>query len=111
MRAVIATPLAINQGIAKYYASRPDEAVTKVRKQARKRFKDLTEDEQHERKQLGWIIMCWGFVVPVMIDQFLLKSRIPWRASELLWGLFDQFMLSLIVPWVVIWWVLKIYWK
>ena len=101
MRAVIATPLSINQGIAKYYgAGMRDEAVaeealkkasssakktatakakTKSTKKAatvRKRFRDLSEEEQHERRQFGYIIMCWATVGSVMLDQFVLKGHL-----------------------------------
>jgi hypothetical protein len=129
IRPVIATPLAINQGIAKYYAaglrdeSKADEGLkakartgtTKSRtKQRRKRYKDLTAEEQYERKQLGYIIMCWGAVGSVLIDQFILKGRlIPWgNGNSIFNGFpFDQFLLSFFVPALVIWWVYRVYWK
>jgi hypothetical protein len=130
IRPVIATPLAINQGIAKYYAaglrneSAADEAIksksrkaaAKTRaKNARKRYKDLPPEEQYERKQLGYIIMCWGLVGSVMFDQFILKGRfIPFgRTGTSIFNSFpfDQFLLSFFVPAFVVWWVFKVYWK
>ena len=130
MRPVIATPLAVNQGIAKYYApgsrdeSAADEAIkgksskkaaakSKV-KQKRVRFDKLSPEEQYERKQLGYIIMCWGAVGSVLIDQFLLKGRlIPWGSGNSMFNSFpfDQFLLSFFVPWLVILWVYRVYWK
>jgi Type II secretion system (T2SS), protein E, N-terminal domain len=129
MRPVIATPLAINQGIAKYYApgsrdeSAADQAIkgksskkatskSKVKKK-RVRYDKLSPEEQYERKQLGYIIMSWGFVGTVLFDQFLLKGRlIPWAATGVFSGFpFDQFLLSFFVPWIVVWWVLQVYWK
>jgi hypothetical protein len=128
VRPVIATPLAINQGIAKYYAaglrdeSAADEAFkgksqklsTKKRKQPRKRFNKLTPEEQHERRQFGYIIMCWGAVGSVLLDQFALKGRlIPWGTGTSMFNSFpfDQFFLSFFVPALVILWVFRVYWK
>jgi hypothetical protein len=130
MRPVISTPLAINQGIAKYYAagsrdesvaeaalkgkSKPRATKGKKGKTVRKRFNQLTPEEQYERKQLGYIIMCWGAVGSVMIDQFLLKGRlIPWGTGNSMFNQFpfDQFFLSFFVPILVVVWVLRVYWK
>jgi hypothetical protein len=130
MRPVISTPLAINQGIAKYYAAGlRDESVAeaalkgkgkagatkkKKGKTVRKRYNQLTPEEQYERTQLGYIIMCWGAVGSVMIDQFLLKGRlIPWGSGSSIFNQFpfDQFFLSFFVPILVIVWVLRVYWK
>jgi hypothetical protein len=136
IRAVIATPLAINQGIAKYYAAgMRDEAVaeealknasgkagkaaagkaskkaTKKTQKVRARYRDLTPQEQHERTQLGYIIMCWGFVVPVLIDQFLLKGHVfPYKHGPTFFP-FDQLLLTFFAPWPVVWWVFKEYWR
>ncbi len=134
MRAVISAPLAINQGIAKYYAAgMRDEAVAeeafkassgKASKGAaakskkagkkpsavRKRFKDLTPDEQLQRKQLGYIIMCWGTVGSVLVDQLVLKGRV-FPFSHLDFIPFNWFLVTLFVPWLTVWWVIKEYWK
>ncbi len=126
MRPVIATPLAINQGIAKYYApgARDESAAEDVaRKRTSKsgkpqkrrvRFDKLPPEEQQERKQLGYIIMCWGAVGSVMIDQFILKGRlIPWGSGNSMFNSFpfDQFLLSFFVPILVIVWVYRVYWR
>jgi hypothetical protein len=130
LRAVIATPLAINQGIAKYYAAgmrdeaAADEALkksggkpaktTKTRQgksaKIRKRFKDMTPDEQHEHKQIGYVIMCWATVGSAVVDQFLLKGRV-FPFSKLDFFPFDQFLLTLFIPAITIWWVVKVFWK
>ncbi len=134
IRAVIATPLAINQGIAKYYAagmrdeSVAEEALKKSGGQGsspktaksgtkkgksrapRKPFRELTDEEQHTLKQVGYIIMCWAIVGSVFIDQFFLKGRfIPVFKGAFF--PFDQFLLTLFVPAIAIWWVIKVYWK
>jgi hypothetical protein len=128
MRPVIATPLAINQGIAKYYApgARDESAAEEVSKKRsasqartkgqkrRVRFDKLSPEEQHERTQMGYIIMCWGAVGSVMIDQFILKGRlIPWGSGSSIFNSFpfDQFLLSFFVPIFVIVWVVQVYWK
>ena len=133
MRIVIATPLAINQGIAKYYAAgMRDEAVadqalkqgkgkpgqtaakgkkgTKKGATVRKRFRDLTPEEQYQRRQLGYIIMCWGTIGSVLVDQFVLKGHVfPYKRFTSF--PFDQLLLTFFVPPLTIWWVIKEYWK
>ncbi len=142
MRAVIAAPLSINQGIAKYYAAgMRDETVaeaamaeaarTKQEKkdkkkgratdaqavkpakekvaavrEPRRRFSQLDEGEQLQRKQLGYIFMCWGSLAGVAIDYFLLRpflTRMPFPL--------DSYFLTFISIPLSIWWVLKVYWK
>lgn len=141
MRAVIATPLAINQGIAKYYAAgMRDESVaeaalaenSKTAKKDKKkngkkyssagkatttaparraepkiRFTQLSEDEQHQRKQLGWIIMCWGTLAGVAIDYFILSRYLIRWPFPFSYGYLTTFLSG---P-LSIWWVLKVYWK
>src|SRR5580704_2917720 len=125
MRPVIATPLAINQGIAKYYApgardeSAAEEAIKgKARKaaaksraqKARKRYKDLSPEEQYERTQLGYIIMCWAIVGSVVVDQFVLKGRLIPLGTGAVFNTFpfSQFLVSFFVPAAVVWWVYKV---
>jgi hypothetical protein len=128
MRPVIATPLAVNQGIAKYYAAglrdeaaadaaikgkSAKKATTRKVKKQRVRFNKLSPEEQYERKQYGYIIMSWGLVGSVMVDQFILKGRLfPFGKSDIFFTFpFSQFFLTLFVPAIVIWWVYKVYWK
>ncbi len=89
VRAVIATPRSINQAIAQHYApGMRDEAVVKQLEQTsskaskksqpapekkkrppkadRRSFDDLTEPEQDKRKQIGKIILCASFVIPML---------------------------------------------
>jgi hypothetical protein len=86
-------------------------------RQPRPKFASLTPQEQQQRKQLGYIIMCWAIVGSVVIDQFLLKGRlIPpgllFRSlSFLSFFPFDQFLLTLFVPAITVWWVYRVYWK
>lgn len=131
MRAVLATPLAINQGIAKYYAagmrdeSVAEAAVANGKKSGRKSkggdpsktakkveprmaFSQLSDDEQAQRKQLGWIIMCWGTLAGVAIDFFILRPmlvKLPIPIVNL------GYLASFITGPVAILWVLKSYWK
>jgi hypothetical protein len=128
MRPVVATPLAINQGIAKYYAAgmRDESAAESAFKgssgrsgktggKTRKRFAQLTEAEQRERVQFGWIIVSWAVVGSILIDRFLLYGRVfPYRHPPIFfldWWPFTGFLLTLFVPVLVFWWVYKIYWK
>jgi hypothetical protein len=127
MRPALATPLAINQGIAKYYAPgvRDESVADDVSKTSfkkgplkpkkkRVRFDKLSPEEQYERKQMGYIIMSWGLVGSVIIDQFVLKGRlIPWGSGSSMFNSFpfDQFLLTFFVPIAVVTWVLRVYWK
>tara|TARA_R100000789_G_scaffold58494_1_gene56420 strand:- start:15884 stop:16906 length:1023 start_codon:yes stop_codon:yes gene_type:complete len=91
MRAVIATPLQINQSIAKYYApGARDEAIaaqfesksvgggkksgkSSGKAKAEKPKSEMTDAEKKENFQLGLIFMCWAVVGSALIDQFLIK--------------------------------------
>lgn len=98
VRAVIATPFQINQGIAKYYApglrkevveesksaaknkksgkvekAKPTETKTETPK-PKKRSGPLTAEEKQQRRQIGMIVMCWSVIVPILLDQFVLGS-------------------------------------
>lgn len=123
MRAVIATPLAINQAIAKYYAAgMRDEAVAKetsgTRKTAstkrttpvvqRRRLSQLSEGEQKQRKSMGYIFMMWGFIGSVLFDEFILK---PYVLPQALQIPFVPSFTTLIVTPIVVWYVLKVYLK
>src|SRR5690606_6756464 len=101
MRAAIATPLAINQSLSKYYApgmrenveSKSAEGAGKGKKGGTaksttkavkavepapqmERMSQLSEGDQRQRKQIGIIIMCWATFGSVMIDQFVLKPML-----------------------------------
>ena len=88
MRAVMATPLAINQAIAKYFApGMRDEAVAeqavagapkkKETKQAapkhRKSASQMSDDEKRQQKLLGIIILCWSIVGAGVVGNFAIR--------------------------------------
>lgn len=121
MRPVIATPLAINQGLTKYYAPGMREQVdaksgkgTSAKKgsgkaaedpgNTRPRWKDLSEGEKTQRKQMGLLFMCWATIGSVLIDQFVIRPLILPKWSML-------FLLTLFVPLGVVMWVRNTYWK
>ena len=128
MRAVLATPLAVNQAIAKYYApGMRDEALAEeagAKSAAKKSAKaaaaksqpkpkkraaaPLSAGELAQRKQLGWIIMCWGVILPILLEEFILKPYVypDWLAWEWI-----PSVLTLVAAPVVIGWVLLVYWK
>jgi hypothetical protein len=131
VRAVIATPRAVNQAIAKYYApGMRDEAVSaqpvagkkpassgksdgEKKKAAasgpRKAFSQLSADEQHQRKQMGYIIICWTVI-------FFMLPQILWAAgltTQPLLGLnvYVCVALAAIGGGAAYWWVTQKYWK
>ena len=121
MRAVLATPLAINQAIAKYYApgqrsdSAPEVVATqskskkggKAAKKAATPSAPLTEEQKRERFLYGVIFMCWGVVLPILLDNFLLKPYV--MPDALRHPLLP--LTSLVIAPAVVAWVLLVYWK
>lgn len=89
LRPVIAPPLAINQGIAKYYAAglRKEAAESsasaglkksKTVAGSNKAARELTSEEKYDRKNLGYILMCWCIAVPALLDTFWLYDKV-WK--------------------------------
>ncbi len=83
IRPVIATPLSINQGIAKYYAAGlRKEAAETVKgskssgKIAAKPVSQMTDDEKYQRRQLGMLAMCWIVIGFGLLDTFILYDFI-----------------------------------
>ena len=91
MRSVIATPLQINQAIAKYYApGERDEAVAeeispgkrsksgakKKSKAANKPQENLSDDEKKQQKSMAILFLCWSFIGSALVDQFVIKAYI-----------------------------------
>jgi hypothetical protein len=138
MRRVLATPSGIRAGIDQYFAemeealaamdasdqqlpandtsTRGGRAKEKPKKKPGSsnagtgtRFADLPEDEQKQRKQLGMIMMMWGFIGPVLIDQFFVKGLIGQNLSGVL--SFLPSVTTLIVTPAVLFFVTKVYWK
>lgn len=133
VRPVLATPVAINQAISKYYppgtretpvvakketksAAEPKKAEGKKSKKEDKAapqpaaaagphryWSQLTPEEQANRKQMGILLMCWGTIGSVLLDQFLIFK---------LWPSFPFFFLApiFIVP-AAVFYVTKVYWK
>lgn len=120
VRPVIATPLAVNQAIAKYYApgmrdeAKAEQALKaqgksgKVKSRGndapRQSMAELSPDEKQKRKQMGILIICWGTIAAVAIDQLVIRRYLlpTWTSV---------FFLTLIVPPAVYFWVRKSYWK
>ena len=139
VRRALATPRGITEGIARYYAEM-DEMIAaeeaagdvalapsgdgskgngkkgqtqkpkaKKKQGATTAFTQLSKDEQAERKNLGKIFMLWSVIGSVLIDQFVMKPHILGVTQ----GLFANLpsLTTLIVPPIVIFYVLKVYWK
>ena len=74
---VVVTPAEMTQAITRYYTSEVEESAPAAgggaskRKAPRKAFKQLDEGEQQERRQLGIIAICWGFIIPAVATYFL----------------------------------------
>jgi hypothetical protein len=138
VRRALATPRGITEGISRYYAEM-DEMIAaedaagvvaesssggkaggskekKQKKPAKKKqgsataFSQLSKDEQLERKNLGKIYMAWGFIGSVLIDQFVVKPHILGVSIDSIFAYLPS-LTTLIVPPVVIFYVLKVYWK
>lgn len=127
-RAVIATPRAISQAITKYAgligvdegkaspaAAKPTgkpapakKVTNKSAESGRTRFSELSEGEKRERKQYGILIMCWGFIIPMLIDQFLLWGMVWFPMLGLSRWLSP---LAFTIGPAVTWWVTQRYWK
>jgi hypothetical protein len=129
MRRVLATPRGIRKGIERYFAEM-EEALARLdaagesqgnsaspakprqSKQAagpRKAFSQLSSDEQQRRKSIGMLAMMWGVIGSILFDQFVVKAVIP-ALNEGALGFLPS-ITSFCVPPVVIWYVLKVYWK
>lgn len=85
MRRVIASPLAINQAIARYYAGlEVDESGQSETKKSKKPQKKTSrsgegrEDfaEKHQQKQFGIILICWSIALPVALDIWFVPDSI-----------------------------------
>ena len=99
MRAVIATPLSVNQAIAKYFApGMRDEAAgaqavastTKKTKSSKKAApknrsspSQMTADEKQQRKYLGYILLCWSVIGAAALDFLVVSKLLGWNSSYL----------------------------
>ena len=139
VRRALATPRGITEGISRYYAEMDEmiaaedaagviaesssgtrgggskeknqskPAIKKTKQGSAPAFSQLSKDEQLERKNLGKIFMLWSVIGSVLIDQFVVKPHILGVTQ----GLFANLpsVTTLIVPPIVIYYVLKVYWK
>lgn len=134
VRPVIATPRAINQAIAKYYApgarNEAAEIVPDKKKAAagkkgngkaaekkakpEKRgpkvpFDKLPPDEQLQRKQVGYIVLCWSVIIPMLpqLLQFMGVVRLPGVLASL--GL--ALAVACVTGGLAAFWVTQKYWK
>jgi len=92
MRRLIASPLSINQGIAKFYAGleADEESVADAGTVAKKKTKTKAERKaevvvpgsseakaaEYKTRQIGMILVCWSVIVPVVIDLFVLPKSL-----------------------------------
>jgi hypothetical protein len=134
VRPVLAAPPAINQAISKYYppGTRETPVVPKKETKAapepkktkktdksvepaaapapkaaagpRRYWSQLTPDEQAERKQWGYLLMCWFTIGSVILDQFVI--------FKFVWPTFPFFFLApiFVLPAIALY-VTKVYWK
>ena len=117
MRGVIATPKSINQGIAKYYAPGMRDESNVPAKSKKKKGKassgskpekvmsQLSDEEKRDRKLIGYMMILWSVVGSALIDSFLLPLT-PLMSISIMGYLF-----TFLIPPIVIFWVLKSYWK
>lgn len=133
VRPVIATPRAINQAIAQYYApGMRDEAVVpqavksdtpkkqrdqpqrKKRSAAddRRSFHDLTEKEQEQRKQIGVLILCASVLIPFLpkIAEFTVP-RYRMLTLEYTWLSWLPWPIMLVSAAIAANFVLRRYWR
>lgn len=124
---VLATPRSINAGIEQYFgelqealeaieqaggesappAAQQGDAKNKTKAAvAKQKFSSLPPEVQQQRKQLGYIMMLWGVIVPVLLDQYLVKPALP----ALSFGPLPSLATLVITPSVILF-VLKSYWK
>lgn len=116
-RFAIAPPRAIQQAIAKYYApGMRDEArgagkssdaapEAKPAPARRGRMAELSKEEQERRKQLGYIAICWSLVLCALFDRLVLLPMLGRSYPPTL------FVTAFLIPPLVTWYVLKVYWR
>ena len=134
IKTVLATPQSINAGVEQYYSELKDalaaaaeagvttgdgssrkqasassaaKSSTKVASGPAKRFNQLPPEEQQKKKQIGYILLMWGLIAPVLIDNYLVKPNI----SALDFGAFVPSISTILITPCVAFFVLKVYWK
>jgi len=128
MKRVLATPQSINTGIEQYYSElqtalaaaaeseasgvshrKTETASEKKPKSAappRQRFSQLPEAEQRQRKQIGYIMLMWGLIGPIFIDEFFVKPAVP----AIAFGFLPSLTTFLVTP-CIVFFVTRVYWK
>lgn len=127
VRPVIVTPRALQQAIARYYAPgmRDEASVQAAVAQTappargkskpaaaggpRKAWSQLTPEEQQQKKQIGYIVICWTII-------FFMLPQILWGIgllTEPLFGLgiFACVAMAVVAGGIAYWWVTQRYWK
>ena len=133
IKTVLATPQSINAGVEQYYSelkdalakaaeagvttsdgssrkqasSAPAKSPAKAASGPAKRFNQLPPEEQKHKKQIGYILLMWGLIAPVLIDNYLVKPNI----SALDFGAFVPSISTFLITPCVAFFVLKVYWK
>jgi hypothetical protein len=125
MRGVLATPLAVRQGIAKYYApGMRDEAAAEEQPAAKSAGKSagkaaakskapkaaaaktssapLSDAEKRQQKLIGILLMLWAIIGSVMLDTLLVPTG---------WKIGGAYLLTLIIPPIAAVFVYFAYWK
>lgn len=92
VRAVLATPLNINQGIAKYYApgarnetvevaskgttksAKSTSSTAPVKKAAKRALSQLSPEELRNRQAMGLLAFCWTAIPSALIDTYLVPE-------------------------------------
>jgi hypothetical protein len=69
----------------------------------RRYWAQLTPDEQNERKQWGYLLMCWFSIGSVILDQFVIFS--VWTTYPL------PFLMPILVVPAIVLYVKNVYWK
>jgi len=121
VRSVLASPQAINQAIAKYYApgARAERAAQAAPKEGEKGKKKAepaktkekpkakrgpkTPEEIRNQKMIGGIIVCWAFVAAYLLDAFVITPNVFWD----IW----TFVLYLSIPGIAALIVWQTFWK
>ncbi|MBT4864171.1 MAG: general secretion pathway protein GspE [Planctomycetaceae bacterium] len=98
MRAVIATPLSVNQAIAQYFApgmrdeaagdqaapaSKQKNSSKKAAPKKKQAASQMTADELQQRKLLGVILICWSVIGSAALDYFVVTKVLGWNSSYL----------------------------
>lgn len=135
VRRVLATPRGITAGISRYYGEMDDmiaaedaanlgssaddkasgqkapakKPQAKKKQTAARAFTQLSKDEQQQRTIVGKLIMTWSVIGSVLIDRFVLMAIFPALNQGAMSYL--PSITTLIVAPIVVYYVLKVYWK